>query len=234
MFAPRCSDWSIRCNIPMHRTVVLRFIEALTVMMAPITPHWCELIWGLLGHTTSVCDARWPAFQPCDKNIRKEYIFFRDFLKNFRLGSIKLKVAAPKCAHVYLASTYEPLKIEVLQYMQTQCDAQGKFPATFVKDLKPWLESQPHLQAATKVLMQFAAFMRDEAEERGVDALATVLPINQKAILEENRVYLMAALELTEVAFHDVDGDADVPGDKKKSVQAVPGKPSFSVYQGTK
>jgi hypothetical protein len=108
-----CSDWSIRCNIPMHKTVVMRFIEALTVMMAPITPHWCEMVWGLLGRAGSVCDASWPAWQPCDRKVRKEYIFFRDFLKNFRLGSIKLKVAAPKAAHVYLASTYEPAKIEV-------------------------------------------------------------------------------------------------------------------------
>lgn len=44
--------------------------------------------------------------------------------------------------------------------------------------------SQESLKANTKGLMQFAAFMRDEAGERGVDALATVLPINQKAILE--------------------------------------------------
>jgi hypothetical protein len=68
--------------------------------------------------------------------------------------------------------------------MQTQCDGSGKFPETFVKDLKPWLEGQPHLAASTKLLMQFAAFMKGEAEERGVDALATVLPINQRAILE--------------------------------------------------
>ena len=38
---------------------------------------------------------------------------YLDFLKNFRLGAIKTKVVAPKCAHVYLASTYEAQKIEV-------------------------------------------------------------------------------------------------------------------------
>lgn len=110
---PAHRDWSIRCNIPMHQTVALRFINAVTVMMTPITPHWCEHIWGLLGSTTTVCDAHWPVHSPCDKTIRKQYIFFRDFLKNFRLGAIKLKVAAPKCAYVYLASTYEAQKIEV-------------------------------------------------------------------------------------------------------------------------
>jgi len=40
--------------------------------------------------------------------------------------------------------------------------------------------------------MQFAAFMRDEAGERGVDPLATVLPINQKAILEVSFLFCVS------------------------------------------
>ena len=40
------------------------------------------------------------------------------------------------------SSTHRNHHQQVLQYMQTQCDAAGVFPATFVKDLKPWLESQ--------------------------------------------------------------------------------------------
>jgi hypothetical protein len=122
--------------------------------------------------------------------------------------------------------------------MQTQCDARGVFPATFVKDLKPWLESQAHLKPSTKPLMQFAAFMRDEAQERGPDALATVLPFNQKAILEENKVYLMATLEFVQVSLLDMEDPADAAlatsaDDAKKSAASVPGKPSFRVFTGT-
>uniref|UniRef100_A0A7S3LYW7 leucine--tRNA ligase n=1 Tax=Spumella elongata TaxID=89044 RepID=A0A7S3LYW7_9STRA len=228
-------DWSIRTNTPLHQEVILRFIYVLSVIMSPITPHWCEHIYAMFGHTTSVCTASWPQpTGPVDKTLRKEYVFFRDFLKNFRLGAIKTKVVAPKCAHVYLASTYEAQKIEVLQYMQTQCDTNGVFPATFVKDLKPWLEAQESLKVNTKGLMQFAAFMRDEAGERGVDALATVLPINQKAILEANRVYVLTALDLAEISFNDVEAEGvEIPGDKKKIALAVPGKPSFAIYCGT-
>jgi leucyl-tRNA synthetase len=112
-FVAHRRDWSIRCNVPMHQDVVMRFIEAVVVMMAPITPHWCENAWSLLGKAGTVCDASWPSFQPCDRLVRKQYIFFRDFLKNLRLGTIKLKVAAPKHAVIYLTSTYEPAKIEV-------------------------------------------------------------------------------------------------------------------------
>mmetsp|Transcript_25765 Transcript_25765/g.42990 ORF Transcript_25765/g.42990 Transcript_25765/m.42990 type:complete len:1134 (+) Transcript_25765:61-3462(+) len=238
-------DWSIRCNIPMHATVVMRFIRAVVVMMAPIIPHFCEHIWGLLSEATTtstatttattktVCDAPWPAYTPADRMLRKQYLFFRDFLKNTRQGSIKLKVASPRAACIYLANTYDAMKVEVLQYMQTKCDAQGKFPQTFVKELKPYLESLPHLKSSTKLLMQFGAFMRDESHERGADALATVLPFSQRSILEENIVYIKAALDLADITLFDVEdaGTASAPNvDKKKLGLAVPGKPSFSLY----
>ena len=47
-----------------------------------------------------------------------------------------------------------------------------------------FLEGNEVLKKDTKVLMQFGAFMRDEAKERGPDALATVIAFNQRAILE--------------------------------------------------
>lgn len=43
----------------------------------------------------------------------------------------------------------------------------------------------------------------------------------------------MAALELSEISFHDVEdaaAGAELPGDKKKQAVAVPGKPSFAIF----
>lgn len=45
----------------------------------------------------------------------------------------------------------------------------------------------------------------------------------------------MAALELSEISFHNVEDaaeGAELPGDKKKAGLAVPGKPSFSIFTG--
>ena len=36
--------------------------ETLTILLAPFCPHLAEELWHLLGHTTTVCDAPWPAF----------------------------------------------------------------------------------------------------------------------------------------------------------------------------
>lgn len=37
-------------------------LEPLTVLIAPYAPHIAEELWGLLGHSATVCDAQWPAF----------------------------------------------------------------------------------------------------------------------------------------------------------------------------
>lgn len=123
----------------------------------------------------------------------------------------------------------------VLQYMQTQCDENGKFSTSFVKDFKIYLESIPHLKSNTKVLMQFGAFMRDESIERGLDALAIVLPFNQKQILSDNSIYIKETLDLKEITFYDVEDLAKgikIPGETKKMSLSVPGKPSFQFYTG--
>ena len=38
-------------------------LEPMVVLIAPFAPHIAEELWEALGHTTSVCDAQWPAFE---------------------------------------------------------------------------------------------------------------------------------------------------------------------------
>ncbi len=51
--------------------------ETMAVLIAPFCPHLAEELWQLLGHNTSVCDAKWPEFND-------------DFLKE---DSVKMMVA---------------------------------------------------------------------------------------------------------------------------------------------
>eukprot|EP01041_Mallomonas_annulata_P005684 gene5684-11471_t len=230
-------DWSTRCNIPMHHDVIMRFIEAIIIMMSPICPHWCEMLWESMGNKEGfVIDAKWPSTSGnVDKLLRKQYIFFRDFMKNIRLAVMKLKAGTAgdkRTAHVYLANTYEPKKIQMLQYLQSISDVNGTFSNDLMGQMKSWLESQPDLAKDTKLLMQFGAFMRDEAKERGSDALQCEMSFDQKAILEENSVYITTALELTGLSVYCIDDGSDnnIPGDKKKMESAVPGKPAFHFF----
>jgi leucyl-tRNA synthetase len=178
-------DWSVRCGIPMHEDVALRFVEALVVMMAPICPHWSEGLWEALGKEGSVCNTTWPAFTPYDRLVKKQNAFFKDFLKNARQALLKAKVADPKGSYVYLANTYEPRKVEMLRFLQSVCDGAGVFSADIMKQMKDFVDGNPELTKDTrKALMQFGAFMIAEAKDRGIDALAEQMVFDQKAILQ--------------------------------------------------
>jgi leucyl-tRNA synthetase len=224
-------DWALKCNIPMHKEVIMRFLRVLTVMMTPITPHWCEHMWGLLGEGMTVCDAAWPAYEPYNKLVRKEYIFFRDFLKNIRLAFIKVKLppVGDKCTMIYLASIYEEKKVIMLHFLQSICTHEGTFPSDLMGQMKTFCEADSRLSAFTKPMMQFGAFMRNEAEDRGTDALQVEMAFSQKDILEENIAYIKAALGIQEVLVVNTE-NGPPPGEVKKANLAAPGKPSYHFY----
>eukprot|EP00595_Chromulina_sp_UTEXLB2642_P000144 CAMPEP_0196761076 /NCGR_PEP_ID=MMETSP1095-20130614/182_1 /TAXON_ID=96789 ORGANISM="Chromulina nebulosa, Strain UTEXLB2642" /NCGR_SAMPLE_ID=MMETSP1095 /ASSEMBLY_ACC=CAM_ASM_000446 /LENGTH=963 /DNA_ID=CAMNT_0042110147 /DNA_START=335 /DNA_END=3226 /DNA_ORIENTATION=+ len=222
-------DWSNRSDIPWHVDVAFEFINAFVLMISPICPHWSEHIWKLLGNSTSINRAAWPSYVAYDRGLRKQYLFFRDFLKNFRQSCLKTKVNDPKAAYVYVSSSYDSEKVIILQYLQSVVDSKGQFPADLPKQMKNFIESRTDLKKNTKLLMQFGAFMRDEALERGVDALAIEMTFDQKSILQENAVYIMLAVGLKEISIHNIE-DGNLPGEKKKYEQTVPGKPTYFVY----
>eukprot|EP01040_Poterioochromonas_malhamensis_P011908 gene11908-12993_t len=174
---------------PMHPALLRRFIESVALMMQPITPHWSEIIYELLtsGQGGSFVTQSWPAYQPSDPMIRKQFVFFKNFLKTIRAESLKQKNV--RQVLIFTASSYTAKRVLVLQYMQTQCDASGKFAQSFIKDLRAFIESTEELKGEMKEMMQFGSFMRDEAEDRGVDALAVTLSFDQIDILRENHAY---------------------------------------------
>jgi leucyl-tRNA synthetase len=230
-------DWAIKCCVPMHKQTILQFIEALVIMIAPICPHWSDSMYCRLkkNNDISVCQQLWPTSVPYDKLSRKQYLFFREFLKNARQASIKAKVAGGKGLVVYLASKFEEKRTLLLQFMASQCDAEGLFPDDFLKTMKDYIESNEDLKVDTKRLMMFGAFMRDEAKERGVDALAGVSPFDQQAILNENKDYIIKTLDLVDLELVYVDAMATdgSAAEKKMMETAVPGKPAFHFKSST-
>ncbi|MCO1698465.1 leucine--tRNA ligase, partial [Pseudomonas aeruginosa] len=43
------------------RTLIQEGLETVVLLLAPITPHICHVLWGQLGHAEAVIDARWPS-----------------------------------------------------------------------------------------------------------------------------------------------------------------------------
>ena len=52
-----------KANEDAQQDGVMRFaMESLTLLLAPIVPHFAEELWGALGNTSSVLLAQWPSF----------------------------------------------------------------------------------------------------------------------------------------------------------------------------
>lgn len=59
-------------ELAQQKCVSRAVLEQLVALMAPFTPHICEELWHLLGHTGTVCDAPWPAFD--EENLKEDSV----------------------------------------------------------------------------------------------------------------------------------------------------------------
>ena len=126
---------------------------------------------------------------------------------------------------------YDADKVSVLQWLQTKYDAvTNKFPEDLLAEMKAWCEEEPDRKKTTKTTMQFGAFMKAEALERGVDALDTEPPFDQAAIMEENRPFIVNSLEVASFELVNISCGGAIPGDKKAYSGCVPGKPTCLMY----
>ena len=56
------SDIERAKNNPQQAPVMRFALETLSLLLAPIVPHFAEELWETLGNTTSVLLAKWPSF----------------------------------------------------------------------------------------------------------------------------------------------------------------------------
>lgn len=151
-------DWAVKCGVALHATVTRRLLEALVVMMSPIIPHWCEHIWmAVFLKPTSVTRASWPVYTPYNKLMRKQMLFFNNFMKNIRQHILKSKIpanATTKEAQIYISSKFDPKKEEILKFMSPLFDTKDHpkaFPSDLIKTLQTFIASDVDMKKDTKV-----------------------------------------------------------------------------------
>lgn len=208
-------------GISMHKDAVTKWCESIVIMICPVCPHWSEKVWKQMGKEGYAVKAPWPVSGEEDKILTRQAKFLRDNLKNFRQQLGKAKKGWTNSS-ILVTDSYPEWKVNVLLMMQEKYD--NGFPADFMKQLKVWCKDLPD-KKLIKNTMQFASFTKREVEDVGPIAMETVLPFDQKAILEESIAYLKSQLNLNEVDVLKTDDaatSAEVPDRLKESV--VPGK----------
>ncbi|RMX64546.1 hypothetical protein KXD40_001065 [Peronospora effusa] len=238
-------DICVRGEVPMHHDVIMRFIESQLVMFSPICPHFCEYMWTAIGKEGFVSVAPWPVTEEVDLALLRAGDFLNKIARSFREALAKKSsnkkkgkkeavptepAKKPTHAQVYLSTAFPEWQQKVLLFMDGVFDdATKEFPADFMKQLKGEITKDDSLKKLTKNVMQFAAFVKAEAELRGREALELRMPYDQKSVLASNKLYLCRSLDLQDIDFYYVS--EEIPnGDAKKMETASPGKPAIYAY----
>jgi leucyl-tRNA synthetase len=207
-------DYCAATGDGMHRDLIVHFISTQALLIAPIIPHTSEKIWGLLGHKDSIMNAAWPKAGHVDNVISKALDYLQDTVHTLRVRiatMLKPKKAkkgaaaaappvAPTKGVIFVASEYPEWQRVTLAVLDTKYDAKtNDFPDA--RELLPELKKLPELadKAVFKNVMPFIAFVRVALKEKGRDALASVLPFDEMAVVTTNAVYIAKACKVATI-----------------------------------
>jgi len=203
-------SWCTDSSVPMHKTVITKWIEALIILICPICPHWSESLWSKIGKEGTVVKAPWPIADTEDKILSRQAKFLRDSLKKFRgiMGKTKKEW---KSASILYTNSYPEWKENVLKHMQDQYSDDAGFPATFMKDMKKWCAQNVTDKRMIKDVMQFSSFVKNESDEVGGVAMDLELSFDQAATFEVSLIYLRTQLNIPELNILDLNAAEDIP-----------------------
>jgi leucyl-tRNA synthetase len=183
------------------------------------------MVWGVLKKPGFVVQAPYPTVPAEDKLMTRQSEFLCSCMKSWRQAITKAKVK-PTDAVILVADEYPSWKNDALKWMHAQASG-GKFPETFMADLKTWASSLPDKKMVSNV-MQFVSFVKKEVEEVGLSAMDFTMPYDQSSILRDSMAYIKLGLNVEKLEIVNINKDALPEGctDKQTST-AGPGKPGF-------
>jgi len=188
-----------RLGMTMHAGVALQYIECQVITLAPVCPHLCDYVWReVLGHSTSVFKAQWPALPPVDRDIldSNDYLFHAVHI--FRTQLAKSKVKDVTKAVVYACSDFTPWQRNALEFLQTRFNAETTphFTKSVLSDLKKAVDVDVEMKKYPKRVMVFAGDVVKTAEVEGIAALSSRMTVNEVAILTTHFEFVTKSLGL--------------------------------------
>ncbi|CAJ0941487.1 unnamed protein product, partial [Mesorhabditis belari] len=217
-------------DLEMNEDLVFRFIETQALILSPICPHIGEQIWELLGKEKMIVNELWPKTEPVDEQVLKEWAFFEEAVRGFRLKLIaymnpKKKGVplpeAPTIATIYVAKEYPGWQRSVLEILNQQYQANNnQLPDN--KIISGIIAKDEALKKHGKKTMPFVQMMRELFEKKGVSAFAIQSPFDQAHVIQQNIDYLLNSLDLDKILIQHTDEEGLDP----TIVEAVcPGSP---------
>ncbi|KAL4433681.1 hypothetical protein ABPG75_000122 [Micractinium tetrahymenae] len=233
-----------------NRRLLLRYIEVCALLLAPICPHTCEHIWSsLLKKPGMVIKAGWPAAEAPDYVLQQAAKYLDDTIAHLRKGIAKAetpakpkKGEAPQPAKkvtgvaVYVADRFGGWHAKVLACLAGMYDAAANsFQADAMQQVLATLGTDPELssmnqKALKQTVMPFAKFRTELALKGGAAVLQDRLPFDEVALLQENKAFLLRALQIAELEVHAVSYEQQQAAEDSRIAGATPGSPA-AIYK---
>jgi leucyl-tRNA synthetase len=220
----------------LHKDLVMRYIELQALILAPITPHWSEHVWGtVLKKQGLVVNARFPkGTAPVDETLDAATRYIRKTTKSIRDAELNLlkkkkkgkaaeneyKANEPKTLKIYAATKFPEWQEACLASLKANCN-DGQFNDAKVREE---LGAQGVLK--NKKAMPFVQEQKKLILKEGPVAFNRTLIFDEVDTLEKAKDELKRAL-----GFHTITilgHNQWCEEDFKAAESAVPGVPSFS------
>nr|CCC94968.1 unnamed protein product [Trypanosoma congolense IL3000] len=184
------SQYKLNCDsMQMHAGIVVRYLEVITLLLAPLAPHFADHMWtAVLGHSTPVVLESFPKpAAPVEYSIHIASRVFTDVVKEIRAqvakGRKKRGPINEVC--VYTSSAYSEWQLKALELLRDVYETNGKaFPADFSKAItsrrQDWMTKEIFPE-----VMAFVSFVKMNVERYGEQALAGTPAVNDMEILKE-------------------------------------------------
>ena len=223
--------------VGMDEALIRQWAEWQALMMTPITPHWSEAMWELLGKEGCIVHARWPRSETMEDvaiSAAGEYLFHTAHSlaaalvnrgkKKPAKGAPPAETEKPNQANLYVARSFPRWKEIVLDLLREHFDAAA---SEVSKQVMVVIKNHQELNSFNKgkQVAQYAAMVMEEAKTKGAAAFALQMPFDELMVLRDNLPYLCSTLNIAAVHLWTESAGEDNLPQPEVQAMAVPGKP---------
>eukprot|EP00758_Cryptobia_borreli_P001030 Tbor_TRINITY_DN1878_c0_g1::TRINITY_DN1878_c0_g1_i1::g.23030::m.23030/K01869/LARS, leuS; leucyl-tRNA synthetase len=213
---------------PIHKDLVLEYMETIVLLMQPLAPHISEYIWlWVLNKPTTIIDGPFPVAKPINYSMNVASRIINDLTKDIRtLVQKSAKKRNVDEVFIYVATSFLPWQTEALKTLHTiYKDNNNSFPDDTAKQVaskkEPWLTDDIKGSA-----MAFMAFVRANVDKYGVDALGQTPSINDQELLNKIEAYIAKTSNVKKINIRNCE-DESIPEHKAARLKCRPGEPSI-------
>ncbi|KAH3759269.1 leucine--tRNA ligase [Pelomyxa schiedti] len=236
-------------SIPLKRCLIMRYIEAQALVMAPIAPHFADHIWKRILKRPGFVwrDGHWPEAGPVDELVLAKSAHLEKIASDFRQAikehctPKKRKAPAkpttegstteasspavevipyPQVAEIVVSTAFPQWHVRTIEILNSAYDETTKqLPST--AKIAPLITADPLLKKNTNKIMAFVAFMQEAVATKGRSALSLDLGFNEFQLIQEHLPYLSKIIKIPTLAVSTTDKPDEI-------AKLVPGKPAIT------